>query len=368
MPHYVGSAEYQHGTAARLGILLCNLGTPDAPTAAAVRRFLAEFLGDPRVIEQPRWLWWLALHGVILRIRPRRSAHAYRQIWTDAGSPLMVYTQQLVAKIRASLGAQMNPQVHVALGMTYGNPAIAAALSGLQQANVERLLVLPLFPQYSATSTAPVFDRVSQALARWRRLPEVRFVMQYHDDPRYIAALAADVAAHWRVNGRKHLLFSFHGIPKRYVLCGDPYHCQCLKTARLVAEQLQLAPGEWTAGFQSRFGREEWIGPYTDEILRRLGQSGPKQLSVLCPGFAADCLETLEENALRNRELFLSSGGEIFDYIPALNATDSHVEVLCSLIRRHCQGWPETEPQDATPSITDLENSKARALALGAAR
>jgi ferrochelatase len=281
---------------------------------------------------------------------------------------LLVYSQKLAAKIQSALATQLHPNVRVALGMTYGNPGIGAALSSLHQANVERLLVLPLFPQYSATSTAPAFDGVSRVLARWRRLPEVRFIMQYHDDPQYIAALAADVAAHWRTGGRKHLLFSFHGIPRRYLLAGDPYHCQCLKTARLVAERLQLTPQEWTAGFQSRFGREEWVGPYTEEILQRFGASGPKQLTVLCPGFATDCLETLEEIALRNRELFLSSGGELFEYVPALNATDSHVALLCSLIRRHCQGWPEAEPADAAASIAELAHTKARAVALGAAR
>lgn len=362
MSLFLGTPDYEHGNAARLGVLLVNLGTPDAPTPSAVRRFLAQFLSDPRVIEAPRWLWWLALHGVILRIRPGRSAHAYQQIWTPEGSPLLVYSRELAKQVQSQLSLQTATEIPLALGMTYGNPDLRSALAALKQSNVQRLLVLPLFPQYSATSTGAVFDAVMNELQRWRWIPETRFIAQYHDDEPYIAAVAADIAAHRQMHGRRHLLFSFHGIPKRYVLAGDPYHCQCLKSARLIAERLQLQANEWTVSFQSRVGREEWVGPYTEEIVQRWGREGPKQITVACPGFAADCLETLEEIALRNRAAYLAAGGEVFDYLPCLNASKSHVDMLCALIQRHCMGWPDAA------SNAELKASRERALALGAAR
>jgi ferrochelatase len=362
MSSFVGTPDYQHGSTARLGVLLVNLGTPDAPTTSAVRRFLAQFLSDPRVIESPRWLWWLALHGAILRIRPRRSAHAYQQIWMREGSPLLVYSRQLATQIQSLLTSQAGTEIPLALGMTYGNPDLRSALASLKQSGVQRLLILPLFPQYSATSTGAVFDAIATELKRWRWIPETRFITQYHDDEQYIAAVAADIAKHREQHGPRHLLFSFHGIPKSYVLAGDPYHCQCQKSARLIAERLQLQPDEWTVGFQSRLGRQEWVGPYTEEILQRWGREGRKQITVVCPGFATDCLETLEEIALRNRDAFLEAGGEVFDYLPCLNAAQSHVEALCALIKRHCMGWPDSA------SDADRHASRERALALGALR
>lgn len=342
MPNYLGLTQFEHGSAERLGVLLVNLGTPDAPTPAAVRRFLAEFLWDARVIETPRWLWWLALHGVILRIRPRKSAHAYQQIWTPQGSPLLVHCRDLAAGLQASLSARLGQNVQVALGMTYGTPAIRSSLEQLHRDGVRRLVVLPLYPQYSATTTASVFDRVSAVLQRWRWLPELHFIGSYHDEPAYIAAIAASIREHWKTHERRHLLLSFHGAPRQYLLAGDPYHCQCLKTARLISESLGLAATEWTASFQSRLGRGEWLRPYTDELLMQFARQGPKRLTVVCPGFATDNLETLEEIAIRNRADFLAQGGESFDYIPALNASEAHVALLTGLVARHAQGWQES--------------------------
>jgi protoporphyrin/coproporphyrin ferrochelatase len=362
MTSYLGEPAYEHGSRAATGALLVNLGTPDAPTPAAIRRFLAEFLWDPRVVEAPRWLWWLALHGVILRIRPSRSAHAYRQIWTREGSPLLLHTRALVDRVRGML--QRHAPAVVTLGMTYGSPGIPEALAQLRSAGVRRLVVLPLYPQYSGTTTASVFDRVTSQLQRWRWVPELRFIGNYHDEPAYIDAIAASIREHWRTHERGHLLFSFHGIPRRYLLAGDPYHCQCLKSARLIAERLGLAADAWSVSFQSQVGRDEWLRPYTDETLQKMAREGQRRVSVVCPGFATDCLETLEEIAIRNRELFKANGGEFYDYIPALNESDAHVELLCELIARHASGWPAAETAVAGGS----EESRQRALRQGAAR
>jgi len=360
MPAYVGTPDFEHGAPGRTGVLLVNLGTPDEPTPAAVRRYLAEFLWDPRVIETPRPLWWLILHGVILRVRPKKSAHAYEQIWTDRGSPLLLYSASLAEQLGKTLRERHGPELRVALGMTYGNPSVGEALESLRSAHVRRLLVLPLYPQYSATTTASVFDRVAAALARWRWIPELRFVTQYHDDPAYIDALARSVRAHWNQHGRKHLLFSFHGLPKRYLLDGDPYHCQCHKTARLVAESLALGAEEFSVSFQSRVGREEWLRPYTDEVLAQYAVAGPREITTICPGFATDCLETLEEIALRNREDFIAQGGSEFDYVPALNDSPAHVAVLAGIIERAASGWPD--PGRHRGGETDAIRERARAL------
>lgn len=362
MAHYLGDSSFQHGSPNRLGVLLVNLGTPDGPDSGSVRRFLAEFLWDPRVVEAPRWIWWLALHGVILRIRPSKSSHAYRQIWTPEGSPLLVHSTALTKRIAAALEPRWNAAV--ALGMSYGSPSILAALEELRRQGARRIVVLPLYPQYSATTTASVFDRVTRELQRWRWVPELRFIGSYHDDAGYIDALAASIEQHWRSTERKHLLFSFHGIPKRYVESGDPYYCHSVKTARLVAERLQLGQQDWSISFQSQVGREEWLRPYTDERLLELARSGPKRITVVCPGFATDCLETLEEIALRNRQLFVDAGGEAYDYVPALNADESHVSALTAVIERHAQGW--AAPSQQSPA--DAEATRQRALRGGAQR
>lgn len=370
MSVYAGDPHYEHGTLGRLGVLLVNLGTPDAPTPAAVRRFLAEFLWDPRVIEVPRWLWWLVLHGVILRIRPAKSAHAYQQIWTPTGSPLLLHSRALAERAQALLGGAMaanaegSLQASVALGMSYGSPSIPSALAQLRNDGVRRLIVLPLYPQYSGTTTASVFDRVTSELQRWRWIPELRFITSYHDEHAYVAAIATSIREHWRTHERNHLLFSFHGVPRRYLLAGDPYHCQCLKTARLVAGELQLGDSEWSVSFQSQVGREEWLRPYTDETLIQYARQDRKRVTVICPGFATDCLETLEEIEIRNRAVFIEHGGESYDYIPALNSGDAHAQLLAGLIQRHAQGW--TQPGAA--HAAESEATKQRALRQGAAR
>ncbi len=341
MPKYVGRPDLKPGQSERIGVLLVNLGTPDAPTPSAVRRFLAEFLGDRRVVESPRWFWLPVLHGVILRIRPRRSAHAYQQIWTDRGSPLLVFTQDLARRLRTELTRRLGANVTLALGMTYGNPSIPAALEELRGAGATRIVVLPLYPQYSGTTTASVFDRVTRTLQHWRSVPDLRFIGQYHDEPAYIAALAASIERHWQAHGgRNHLLLSFHGIPQSYVAAGDPYYEQCMTTSRLLAQRLQLAPDDMSVSFQSQVGREEWLRPYTDELLTRFAREGRRDVTVACPGFAIDCLETLEEIELRNRETFLSNGGTSYSYVPALNASEPHAALLTDLIERHLQGWP----------------------------
>ncbi|MFL6551298.1 MAG: ferrochelatase [Povalibacter sp.] len=361
MPKYLGLPDYPHDSKERVGVLLVNLGTPDAPTPAAVRRFLAQFLWDPRVIETARWLWWLVLHGVILRIRPSKSAHAYQQIWTPQGSPLLIHSRALAERVEAGLQARM-PDVVVGLGMTYGSPAIHETLEAMHRDGVRKLLVLPLYPQYSATTTASVFDSVSKALRRFRWIPELRFVTQYHDSPLYIEALAQSIRDHWRTHARHLLLFSFHGVPRSYLLAGDPYYCHCMKTARLVANALGLQEGEWSVSFQSQVGRAEWLRPYTDELLVEYAKSGKQALTVICPGFATDCLETLEEIALRNRALFLASGGTSYDYIPALNAQPAHAEALIDVIVRQTQGWTTAiEPPERTAT-------QERAMRLGAQR
>ena len=363
MTQYVGTSRHVHGQPARVGVLLVNLGTPDAPDTASVRRYLAEFLWDPRVIEAPRAFWWLVLHGIILRTRPKRSAHAYSKIWTPEGSPLMVESRRLTEGLASTLAGRHGDSVRVELAMTYGNPSIRSALARLRDANVQRLLVLPMYPQYSATTTASIFDRVTAELGHWRWIPEVRFVNQYFEDEQYVAAVAAGVEQHWRERGRKHLLFSFHSIPKRYFMAGDPYHCQCMATARLVAAKLGLADGEWSVGFQSRFGREEWLKPYVDVLLHDYSHQGPKQVTVVCPGFATDCLETLEEISMQNREMFLSHGGEAFDYAPCLNASPTHVALYAGLFERHVQGWPGLDGRD---DPAEREAARQRALSLGA--
>lgn len=342
MPKYESTpAEYEHGSSVSTGILLVNLGTPEAATTPAVRRFLKLFLSDPRVVEYPRLLWWLILNGIILRFRPSRSAEAYREVWTEQGSPLMLFSRELADKLRVRLERDAPGAYRVELAMTYGEPSIGAAMDKLRSENAHRLLVLPLYPQYSATTTASVFDAVTKKLQRVRWLPETRFINQYCDAPAYIDALAASVRESWAEHGRgDHLLLSFHGVPQYTLDKGDPYFCFCSKTARLLAEALELGEDDWTMSFQSRVGREEWLRPYTDETVKALGGKGLGRLDVICPGFATDCLETLEEIAMQNAEFFTEAGGQSLHYIPALNARDDHVEVMAQLVDQHTSGWP----------------------------
>lgn len=370
MPSFQSLNNFEHGLPESLGVLLVNLGTPDEPTPAAVRRFLKQFLWDPRVVELPRPLWWLILNGFILRFRPARSARAYRKIWTDEGSPLLGHCEDMKVAVEQALSKQLAGEVHVALGMSYGNPSIAAALNELHQQNVRRLVILPLYPQYSGTTTGSVFDDITRELRSRRWVPEFRFINHYHDSPAYISSLAASIREYWDQNGRgDKLLMSFHGVPRETLESGDPYHCHCRKTARLVAEALDLDDADWIIAFQSRVGRAEWLRPYTDETIETLGKQGLGQLDVACPGFSADCLETLEEIAIQNDELFRESGGGQLRYIPCLNARDDHVAFLSRLIARHISGWPEASPDwSAAETARALEKSRQRARAIGASQ
>lgn len=315
----------------RTGVLLVNLGTPDAPTASAVRRYLAEFLGDPRVVEIPRAVWLPILYGFILPFRPARVARNYAGIWMEEGSPLLVHSQRLAQRLEESLD-----DIPVELGMSYGNPSIESALSRLETQQVEQIIVLPLYPQYSATTTAASFDVLARCLSRRRDIPALTLIRDYHDQPAYVEALAASVRTHWEQHGRgDHLVMSFHGIPKRNVDLGDPYARQCERTAALLAEALGLEPAAWSQVYQSRFGKAEWLQPYADERFRELAQQGIGTLDVLCPGFAADCLETLEEIAVEYAELFQEAGGKALRYIPALNDAPAHADALRASIRRY---------------------------------
>ncbi len=345
---------YRHDTPATLGVLLVNLGTPASPSRRDVRRYLKEFLWDPRVVELPRALWWVILHAIVLTLRPPRSARAYAKIWAADGSPLLSISLRQRAALQASLEQRLEVPVQVALAMRYGAPSIAAGLHDLYQAHARRVLVLPLYPQYSATTTASVFDAVAAALRGHRWLPELRFVNHYHDHEGYLAALAESVRSHWQQHGRaERLLFSFHGIPKRYFLQGDPYYCECHATARRLAERLGLEPTQWTLSFQSRMGREPWLEPYTHRTLAALPAQGVRRVQVLCPGFSADCLETLEEVAMENRDVFLRAGGEAYEYIPCLNDRPSHIEALAQLVERHTQGWRPAPLERQAPALED---------------
>lgn len=322
-------------------VLLVNLGTPEAATAAALRPWLAEFLGDERVIDlRPRWWWWLILHGVILRIRPARSARAYQKIWLPEGSPLRVFSERLCSAVETALGTQGSAAPRVALAMRYGSPSVADTITHLQSEGVRKLLVLPLYPQYSATSTGSVIDAVADAVKSLRWPPEIRIVNDYHDDPGWLDALATSVREHWQNHGRgDRLLLSFHGIPERYVRLGDPYLEQCKSIATALRQRLDLDETQAPMSFQSRVGREQWLQPYTDKTVRDLAAQGVRKLDVICPGFAVDCLETLEEIAIQNAEFFTDAGGDSLRYIPALNDSAAHAEALAGLVRDYTRDW-----------------------------
>lgn len=359
---------FTHGAppkaASTTAILLCNLGTPDAPTAPALRRYLGEFLSDSRVVEIPKPIWWLILHGIILRTRPKKSAAKYASVWLPEGSPLKVWTEKQAKLLRGHLG-QHGHSVEVRYAMRYGNPSIASQLDQLKADGVTRVLILPAYPQYSGTTTASVFDAVYSWAAKVRRIPEFRFINNYHDHAGYIAALAHKIKAHWQQNGQADkLVMSFHGVPERTLTLGDPYHCECYKTARLVAEKLGLAKDRWQLTFQSRFGKAKWLEPYTEPTLIALAKSGVKSVDVVCPGFTGDCLETLEEIAMEARHAFLEAGGKSFNYIACLNDSPHWLAGLSELCIQHLGGWPTTAPVDPQA----LADSSARAKALGAAR
>ena len=354
--------SYSHGQAPRTAILLCNLGTPDAPTPAAVRRYLAEFLSDRRVVEIPRLVWMVILHGIILRFRPAKSAAKYASIWSAEGSPLKVWTEKQAKLLQGWLG-QRNQMVKVRWAMRYGSTSIASQLDAMKADGVTRVLVLTAYPQYSATTTASVFDAVYAWAQKTRNLPEFRFVNHYHDDSAYIAALAARIRQHWQANGQPdQLLMSFHGVPQRTLQLGDPYHCECFKTARLLAESLGLTRTQYQVAFQSRLGRAKWLEPYTEPTLIAMGKAGVKRVDVVCPGFTSDCLETLEEINMEARAAFLTAGGKTFHYIPCLNDDPQWIGALGSIAQQHLLGWPTLGAPD--PEV--LAASKSAAMALGA--
>jgi ferrochelatase len=360
------SATSVHSRAPRIGILLVNLGTPDAPMTPAVRKYLAEFLSDRRVVEIPVLIWKILLHGVILRVRPAKSAEKYASIWMKEGAPLLVWSERQAQYLRGNLGERLKaiglPPDYVAIevAMRYGSPGIAGAIGKLKAANCDRLLVLPMYPQYAASTTATACDAVFDALKKERYMPALRTITGWHDDPGYIKALAESINAYWRKHGRPDkLLMSFHGVPKLTLTRGDPYHCFCRATARLLARELGLTDEQWVQTFQSRLGRAEWLKPYTDETLSALPSQGVKRLHVVCPGFPADNLETLEEIAIEGRETFLHAGGAQFEYIPALNDHPALIRTLTDLALTHLQGWLAPPPN---AEMLAARSQRARAL------
>ncbi|MCF8149780.1 MAG: ferrochelatase [Sulfuritalea sp.] len=356
--------QQQHGAPRRTAVLLVNLGTPEAPTTTALRAYLKQFLWDPRVVEIPRPLWWLILHGFILPLRPAKSAAKYAQIWLPDGSPLKVHTERQTTLLKGWMGEAGAPQVVVASAMRYGQPSIGSRLDQFKREGVERVLVVPLYPQYAASTSASVMDDVADWLKRCRNPPEMRFIKHFHDHPGYIAALAASVNEHWAANGRPgenaRLVMSFHGLPRRSLDLGDPYYCECQKTGRLLAQALGLAEKDYLITFQSRFGKAEWLQPYTQPTLEKLGAGGTARVDVVCPGFVADCLETLEEIALECKAAFLSSGGKEFHYIPCVNERPDWISALRDLVATHLCGWETAAQTDAAAA--------ERAKALGAKR
>ena len=343
---YLGNKDYLHGSVGSTGILFANLGTPEAPTTPAVRRYLGEFLSDPRIVEIPRPLWWLILHLFVLPFRPRKSAEAYEKVWLPEGSPLFVHSSRLSLDVAQKL-QNKHQNLVVKLAMRYGKPAIEEVLDEMRAESVQRLLIVPLFPQYSATTTASVFDEVARILRTWRWQPELRYVSHYHKQPLYISACAEQIRSFRDQHGCGDLLlFSFHGLPKRNLLEGDPYHCQCHATTRLITQALSLNEQEYKLCFQSQFGRAEWLQPYTEQTLGELAKQGVKTIDVFCPGFAADCLETLEEIAIRGQEVFVEAGGLELRYIPALNNSRLHIESITNLILRNIENWGIEDTED----------------------
>lgn len=341
------SKTFTHGAAPKIGVLVTNVGSPAAPTRQALRPYLAQFLGDRRVIELPGWLWKPVLHGILLNTRPKRSARLYQNIWTEEGSPLLATLRKQAAGLQALLASRTQTDIPVAAAVRYGDPSIADALQRMAASGVRRMLIFPLFPQYSATTTATSFDAVFNELTHWRWMPELRTILHYHDHPAYISALANSIRQHWQVHGRADkLLFSFHGIPRSYFLKGDPYYCECQKTGRLLATELGLEQDHYAISFQSRLGPIEWLRPYTDETVQAWGRAGVRTVQALCPGFSADCLETVDEVAREARESFEQAGGAEFSYIPALNEHADHITALADVVMQHLAGWIDEQRTD----------------------
>lgn len=336
----MSSTHTTHAAQPKVGVLLLNIGSPDAPRALPVRRYLAEFLGDPRIVELPRWLWQPLLHGIVINVRAFRSARVYRRIWRAEGSPLVHFSERIAGGLERLLAERTDRRISVALAMRYGQPDIDRAFEGFHKAGVDRVLVLPLHPQYCASTVGSAFDGVTAALARRRWVPEFRFVSGYHDHPGYVAALAASVREHWReVGERRHLLLSFHSIPAAYARKGDPYPEQVNRTSELLARALGLDAGQWSVGFQSRFMAGRWLEPTTETMLDRLAATGVRRVSVISPVFPTDCLETLDDLVIRASAHFLRAGGERLDVVPALNDAPAHLEFLADLVQSQTSGW-----------------------------
>src|SRR5450830_35148 len=360
------TVTFDHHHQPKVGILLANLGTPDAPTAPALRRYLKQFLSDRRVVEIPRAIWWLILNGIILNLRPKKSAEKYAQVWTKEGSPLLVHAQKQAKLLQGFLSQRVASPYAVELGMSYGNPSMESAIEKLATQQCNRILVFPLYPQYAASSTASAFDAVWRVLLKTRNMPAVRTIRNYNDHPAYIAALAKSVHDYWFTNGRpEKLIMSFHGVPRYTLDKGDPYHCECHKTGRLLAEALGLSKDQYIVCFQSRFGKAEWLKPYLAPTLEALGKQKTKRIDVVCPGFSSDCLETLEEIAMEGKASFLQNGGGEFHYIPALNEREDWIHEMCDIALENLQGWVSKD-WDANASKLAAEQTKVRAISLGA--
>ncbi len=358
---YQTEPAFAHGTPVKTGILLINLGTPDAPTAQAVRAYLEEFLSDPRVVEIPKAVWWLILNGIILNTRPKKSAAKYAKVWLPEGSPLRVHTAKQTVLLQGYLGERTKAPFVVDYAMRYGSPSIPGVLRKLKEQNCQRILVVPMYPQYAASSTTTAFDIVFSELQQMRNTPALRTIKNFHDHPGYIKALANNINEYWMKNGRpEKLVMSFHGLPQFSLDKGDPYHCECHKTGRLLVQELGLQPGQYFLSFQSRFGKAEWLKPYTTATLKELGKQKTKRVDVVCPGFVADCLETLEEIAMEGKEDFQHAGGGEYHYIPCLNERDDWMHALTDLVMDNLHGWL------VEPNAAELEQGRLRALAMGA--
>jgi protoporphyrin/coproporphyrin ferrochelatase len=366
MTYYNPEPDYKHGDQLKVGILLANLGTPDAPTAKALRPYLKQFLMDRRVVEIPRFIWWWILNCIILVIRPKKSAEKYAQVWMDEGSPLLVHAQKQTQLFSGYLAQKIKSPFTVALGMSYGSPSMKSAIEKLKAQHCNKILVFPLYPQYAASSTAASLDAVWQTLLKMRNVPAIRTIRQYHDHPAYIKALASSINQYWMINGKpEKLVMSFHGVPKVHLTKGDPYHCQCHKTARLIAESLGLNKEQYQVAFQSRFGKQEWLKPYLASTLKELGKANTKRIDVVCPGFSSDCLETLEEIAMEGKVIFQSNGGGEYHYIPALNENDAWIHAMTDIALDNLDGWVFTEWDKQTADQT-AQVTAANAKALGA--
>ena len=373
MAYYNPEPPFSHGDQLKVGILIANLGTPDAANSSALRRYLGQFLMDRRVVEIPRFIWCWILHCIILVIRPKKSAAKYAQVWTPEGSPLLVHAQKQTQLLRGFLAQKVKSPFIVELGMSYGNPSMKSAIESLKAQHCDRILVFPLYPQYAASSTASAMDAVWRVLLKMRNMPAIRSIRNYHDHPAYILALANSVQEHWRVNGKPNfdngekLVMSFHGVPKVHLTKGDPYHCQCHKTGRLLAEALGLSKDDYLVAFQSRFGKQEWLKPYLAATLADLGKAKTARIDVICPGFSADCLETLEEIAMEGKEIFTHAGGGDYHYIAALNESEAWIHAMTQIALENLQGWVSTEWHD-TQAKNENALTKSRADAMSNAQ